>query len=428
TSTRLLQDVDAIQNRFVRLSAPWGAGAALLAGIVLCAFASSVTAIAVAAIGGVYILVAITVAKIATDKAGRDTRVAAGRFKHELTTLMAAAPELRAYGMTQQAGEQILGTASLYETAQRRLAVGSSWQGLCQTLAMAAAVVAVFVTTANQSAPLMALALLGSIGVLDAAGTLIGTLSHKGSIDAAMERLEPLVSQPESNISEPLQSRIEIGDQYVLRTRERLGLGGPSGAGKTTFVEQLMHLRPVVSGAIRLDGNDLTQVSPQQARALFSYAPQQAQFITGTVAQNLRLAAPTAADEDLWAALEDACLAPRILQSPQGLNMQLGENARYLSGGERRRLGLARAYLRHAPFLVLDEPTEGLDAATEACIIERLDNRLKLTGQGLILISHRPAPLRLCHDIGMVTGRDSLGRVDITVPANAENHSSSRVV
>ncbi|MEG1453846.1 ATP-binding cassette domain-containing protein, partial [Brevundimonas sp.] len=179
---------------------------------------------------------------------------------------------------------------------------------------------------------------------------------------------------------------------------------------------------------IRLDGNDLTQVSPQQARALFSYAPQQAQFITGTVAQNLRLAAPTAADEDLWAALEDACLAPRILQSPQGLNMQLGENARYLSGGERRRLGLARAYLRHAPFLVLDEPTEGLDAATEACIIERLDNRLKLTGQGLILISHRPAPLRLCHDIGMVTGRDSLGRVDITVPANAENHSSSRVV
>lgn len=428
TSTRLIQDVDAIQNRFVRLSAPWGAGAALLAGIVLCAFASPVTAIAVAAIGGVYILAAITLAKIATDKAGRDTRVAAGRLKHELTTLMAAAPELRAYGMTQQAGAQILASANLYETAQRRLSVGSSWQGLCQTLAMGVAVVAVFVTAASQSAPLMALALLGSIGVLDAAGTLIGTLSHKGSIDAAMERLEPLVSTPENSINEPLQSRIEIDEQYVLRTRGRLGLGGPSGAGKTTFVEQLMHLRPVVTGTIRLDGHDLGEVSPQQARALFSYAPQQTQFITGTVAQNLRLAAPTATDEELWAALEDACLAPRFLESHQGLNMQLGENARYLSGGERRRLGLARAYLRHAPFLVLDEPTEGLDAATEACIIERLDNRLMLTGQGLILISHRPAPLRLCHDIGMVTGRDSRGRVDITVPTNTQNHSPSRVV
>lgn len=428
TSTRLLQDVDAIQNRFVRLSAPWGAGAALLAGIVLCAFASPVTAITVAAIGGVYILAAITLARIATDRAGRDTRVAAGRFKHELTTLMAAAPELRAYGMTQKAGAQILATASLYETAQRRLAVGSGWQGPLQTFAMAAALVAVFVTAANQSAPLIALALLGSIAVLDAAGTLIGTLSHKGAIDAAMERLEPLVNAPENTITEPLQSRIEIGDQYVLRTRGRLGLGGPSGAGKTTFVEQLMHLGPSVKGTIRLDGHDLNDVSPQQARALFSYAPQQAQFITGTVAQNLRLAAPTATDEDLWAALEDACLASRFLQSQQGLNMHLGENARSLSGGERRRLGLARAYLRHAPFLVLDEPTEGLDAATEACIIERLDNRLKLSGQGLILISHRPAPLRLCHDIGMVTGRGSDGRVEISLPTHTENHSKSCVV
>lgn len=428
TSSRLLQDVDAIQNRFVRLSAPWGAAAALIAGIVLCAFASPVTALSVAVIGGLYILVAITLAKIATEKAGRDTRISAGRFKHELTTLMAAAPELRAYGMTQKASAQILATSDLYESAQRRLSVGSGWQGLCQTLAMAVAVVAVFVTTANQSAPLMALALLGSVAVLDAAATLIGTLSHKGSIDAAMERLDPLVCSPAPAINEPLQSRIAIGEHYVLRTRGRLGLSGPSGSGKTTFIEQLMHLRPAAAGTIRLDEYDLSEVSPQQARSLFSYAPQQAQFITGTVAQNLRLAAPKASDEELWSALEDACLASRILKSPQGLDMPLGENARYLSGGERRRLGLARAYLRYAPFLVLDEPTEGLDAVTETCIIERLDKRLKLTGQGLILISHRPAPLKVCHDIGMVKGRDSYGRVEIAVSANTENHSSICVV
>lgn len=428
TSTRLLQDVDAIQNRFVRLSAPWGAGAALLAGIILCAFASPITALTVAAIGGVYILVAITLARFATEKPGRDTRMAAGAFKHELTTLMAAAPELRAYGMTQQARDQILASANLYETAQRRLSIGSGWQGLCQTLAMAIAVVAVFVTAASQPAALIALALLGSIAVLDAAGTLIGTLSHKGSIDAAMERLEPLVCAPEDNTDAPLQPRIDIYGQYVLDTHGRLGIGGPSGSGKTTLVEQLMHLRPVVSGTIRLDGHDLGDVNPQQARALFSYAPQQAQFITGTVAQNLRLAAPKASDEELWAALEDACLAQRLRLSSQGLDMPLGENARYLSGGERRRLGLARAYLRDAPFLVLDEPTEGLDAATEARIIERLDTRLKRTGQGLILISHRPAPLKLCNEIGIVSGRDAVGRVEIHVPAQAETRSQTRVV
>ncbi len=421
TSTRLLQDVDAIQNRFVRLSAPWGAAAALLAGVVLCAFASLETALAVAAIGGIYILVAIMLAKFATEKPGRETRIAAGAFKHELTTLMAAAPELRAYGMTQQAGEKILTSANLYETAQRRLSVGNSWQGLCQILAMAVAVVTVFFTAASQPAALMALALLGSIAVLDAAGTLIGTLSHKGSIDAAMERLDPLVSTPENKVDAPLQPRIEINGQYVLRTRGRLGLGGPSGSGKTTLVEQFMHLRPVVPGTISLDGHDLSEVSPQQARALFSYAPQQAQFITGTVAQNLRLAAPKASDEELWAALEDACLAQRFRLSSQGLDMPLGENARYLSGGERRRLGLARAYLRHAPFLVLDEPTEGLDGVTEARIIESLDNRLKLTGQGLVLISHRPSPLRLCHDLATVHGRDANGQVTIAFANKAES-------
>ena len=81
---------------------------------------------------------------------------------------------------------------------------------------------------------------------------------------------------------------------------------------------------------------------------------------------------------------------------PQGLDSWIGEGGARLSGGERRRLSLARALLRPAPFLVLDEPTEGLDPAAEALVVGRLAARLERTGQGLILISHRPAPLRLC--------------------------------
>ena len=120
-------------------------------------------------------------------------------------------------------------------------------------------------------------------------------------------------------------------------------------------------------------------------------------------------------DDALWAALEDADLADRIRAAPAGLNAPLGENGARLSGGERRRLGLARAYLRPAPWLVLDEPTEGLDAATEARVLERLARRLERTGQGLILVSHRPAPLALCDHWLMVTGLSSSGAVQMAV-------------
>ncbi|MNS74839.1 putative ABC transporter ATP-binding protein [compost metagenome] len=131
--------------------------------------------------------------------------------------------------------------------------------------------------------------------------------------------------------------------------------------------------------------------------------------------ENLKLALPSANDDALWVALEDAELADRIRAAPAGLNAPLGENGARLSGGERRRLGLARAYLRPAPWLVLDEPTEGLDAATEARVLERLAARLERTGQGLILVSHRPAPLALCDQRLRVTGLSPSGAVQMSL-------------
>jgi ATP-binding cassette subfamily C protein CydC len=99
----------------------------------------------------------------------------------------------------------------------------------------------------------------------------------------------------------------------------------------------------------------------------------------------------------LWAALDDTALAERVRALPRSLDTWVGDGGVTLSGGERKRLALARALLRDAPVLVLDEPTEGLDLATEAHVVARL--RLRLKNRGLILISHREAPRALASQV-----------------------------
>jgi ABC-type transport system involved in cytochrome bd biosynthesis fused ATPase/permease subunit len=178
---------------------------------------------------------------------------------------------------------------------------------------------------------------------------------------------------------------------------ERLQIEGASGAGKTSLVEAMVGLRDM-RGQVWLGGIDVAHVAPDRLRRAFAWLPQDAMLLAGTVRDNLLLACPTASEAQLWEALHDAALDLRIGELPHGLDSWIGENGSRLSGGERRRLALARAYLAPAPWLLLDEPSEGLDAATEALVAERLDRRLDRSGQGLILVSHRPRLAALCND------------------------------
>lgn len=412
-SARLMQDVDAIQNRFVRLSAPWGAGAATLTGLILCAIAGWQTAAVVAACIAAGMACAALIGQRLSRPAGQQVQQAAGRLKDELSSLMAAAPELRAYGMTAWAQDRLAAQAAPYDAAQYKLATSGAWIMASQALFTALAVTGVFVTAAGGHPAPTAMAFLGAVAAIEASGTLMTAIRQNGAVEGATRRLNQLIGQATGtpSASQPLAPRVSITGLPPLSTRARLGLVGRSGAGKTTLIERLMHLRAPLRGEASLGGVDVAELSPLAARAMFAYAPQQPQMLTGTVAENLRLAAPKASDAELWAALEDACIAERIRASGLGLKMPLYDNGISLSGGERRRLGLARAYLRHAPFLVLDEPTEGLDADTEAEVLRRLERHLSMTGQGLIMISHRRCPLALCHTTAEVTGMGTDGRV-----------------
>jgi len=400
-SARLVQDVDAVETRFVRLSAPWGAGAALLAGTALAALSGWAPALAIllAALAALWVARRLSIRLSAAAGARIQTRL--GLLKETAAGLSAASPELRAFGLETWAAERLAARGDDLDQARLEAARARGWITLSQAAIQGLAASAAIALAAPAGAALAAMAGLAAVMAVDGLSAVVAAFDQDGAADQAARRLDSLLQYAPppptapQKVKAPEAPTLHLAGED-LAPGERVAILGPSGAGKTTLLERLLALRPCAPGTLRLNGEDLSTMTPEAARAAFSASPQDAALMAGTVAQNLRLAAPEAPDDALWDALRDAGLDARIAAAAQGLNTWLGDNGERLSGGERRRLSLARALLRPAPWLLLDEPTEGLDAATEALVMARLAARLDRTGQGLLLVSHRPALLALC--------------------------------
>lgn len=397
-SARLVQDVDAVQTLFVRLSSPWAFAVGALAAILMATLASPLAGLAVLLAMGLAAAGAVVIGRKA-EPVGRQVQAETGLFKARLASLAGAAPELRAYDLVDWAVEEAAVAGRVLDVARADLARYAGWMAAWQAIVQGLAV-GMAVLVAHPSAPaLVALAALAAVTGVEAAAGLAGALRENGSARMAVERLDQLAAaDPSAGTGRPedmsLATAIFGGS---LSPPARVGIIGPSGCGKTSLIERALGLRSAIPGEWQVGGCDAADLVPGSGRFLFAYAAQDVRLLDGTVRENLRLAAPGADDDTLWAALDDAALSLRFRLSAKGLDTQIGVNGECLSGGERRRLGLARAFLRDAPWLVLDEPTEGVDAITEARILERLDRRLSDRGQGLILISHRLAPMDLCN-------------------------------
>lgn len=419
-SARMIQDVDAVQTLFVRLSTPWAAGTGGVVAIALAGLAGPMAAVTVTAGTILAVLGALVIGRRAADPAGRRVQIATGRFKDQFSALQAAAPELRAYGLEVWAVEQIAAEARTLDRRTIDAAAAAGWMTAWQSAVTGATVVGVVLLSRAAPLPLVVLAALAAVTGIEAAGALVASFRQSGAAAEAVERLGDLLDDPVAETGAvPTGDAITLARlDLVLAAGTRLAVTGPSGAGKTTLIERLMALRTPVPGELSLGGVDLASADVRAVRGRFAYAAQDVRLLAGTVRENLGLARADAAEAELWAALETADLADRVRALPAGLDTPLGDNGARLSGGERRRLGLARACLRPARWLVLDEPTEGLDAATEARVLDRLDQRLTATGQGLILISHRPAPVAQCDRVLTVTGLAADGRIEMA-PAPA---------
>ncbi len=180
---------------------------------------------------------------------------------------------------------------------------------------------------------------------------------------------------------------------FELKHGQWLALTGPTGAGKTTLAEVMLMLVRADAGEIRIDGQSVDETLTNAWRNQAAYVPQDVVLFDASVRDNLRLYVPEATDTELHVALTQAAADFVMTRLPEGLDTRAGPGGRWLSGGERQRIGIARALLRKPGFLVLDEPTAALDAATQAKLMDAL-SRLEHT-MSVVLITHRPELLQL---------------------------------
>jgi len=218
----------------------------------------------------------------------------------------------------------------------------------------------------------------------------------------------PSIAPPASPIVMPKPPRGEIGFEHVtfaypgrpdlpalrdfslnVRPGERVALVGPSGAGKSTVLRLLLRFYDPQSGAVRIDGVDLRDADPAEARARIALVGQDAPLFSGSAHENLRFGREDATLDEMRAAAEAAQAWTFLSALPQGLDTPIGERAKTLSGGQRQRLAIARALVRGAPILLLDEATSALDAENERLVQRALHEAM--VGRTTLVIAHRLA-------------------------------------
>lgn len=396
-TARLIGDVDAVEWRFVRLSGPWGVVGAVTSGAALTLLGGWRAMVATLACAGTTWALARYAAG-RSERPGRAVQQATGALREEVAILGGAAAELRCFALEDWAGARVAAAADRLSQAQVRQAAVAAWFEALHAIGVAVAAASALTLSSGAGAPIAALAALAAAMTVDGIAPVLRALTENGRLREAEARLDAVFDAVEDAppaIGSRGESILVIdGDRFMPGSR--IALTGPSGCGKTTVVEGLLGLRPLRPGRMGIDGRDAADLAPATLRATFAWAPQDAALMAGTVRDNLGMADDGACDDRLWQALGDAALDAVVRGLPDGLDTWLGDDGARLSGGERRRLSLARAYLADAPWLLLDEPGEGLDAGVAADVARRLDARLRRTGQGMILVSHRPVLTALC--------------------------------
>jgi thiol reductant ABC exporter CydC subunit len=390
--SRSVGDVDTLQDLYLRAIGPpliaILAIAVLAVAVAIVLPAAAVVLVAAMLIAG---LLVPALAARAGRRSGLREAPARAQLSAELVELVSGAAELAVYGREQQWAQRIeAADAKLAATERPGAWISGVTSGAGVAIGGAAMVaVAAIGVQATADGHLDGVLLAGivflTIGAFEAVVGLPDAAQRLTACAQAAARLESIteapvpVSDPPSPLPVPIGGSLSFENVTVrfegreqaalsdvsaaLAPGSRIALVGASGAGKTTLASCAVRFLDPSSGSVTLGGTDIRELSQDALRSAVRLVSQEAYLFTTTIAQNVRLAAPEASDEQIAAALTRAGLGPWIASLPEGIETLVGEEGTEVSGGQRGRIALARGLIAPSQIVILDEPTANLDAA-----------------------------------------------------------------
>jgi ATP-binding cassette, subfamily C, bacterial CydC len=406
---RLVGDVEALDGLYLRILLPLASAVLLLPVLMLLiGHRAPGLAIEVGALFAAAAFVLPYLAARASGRAGAGLAVEAGALRIAALDALTGLREVRAFAAegrmlaVVQAKEAALLSAQQAMAGRTALAGAASF--LCAQIAVLAVLIGARINPALAiAAAFLVLAAFEAVGGLTRAGALAGHASA-----AARRVLEAAdapvpVPDPADPAAMPVgtalrfegvefrwqSDRPPVFDGLTLEVPQgaRVALLGPSGAGKSTLAALALKVVAPRSGQVRLGGVDIATLPAALVRARIGWLGQTTHLFDDSIRANLLLARPDADDAALWAALDAARIGDVVRALPDRLETWVGEGGTRFSGGQGRRLALARALLSPAPVLILDEPCAGLDSETERAFLETLNETA--SGRSVILITHR---------------------------------------
>lgn len=424
--SRISADIDTLENFYVRVLAP--PAVAVLVTLMMAIFFGVIDLrLALALVA--YLAVTGIGVPLLTRRLGRSAGQSLVATRGELNAALLdgvqGLADLAAYGQQTRQIERVRALSERIHREQMHMAriggldaaLGALLTGLAVITVLALAIP--LVGEGRLGGVMLAVLALATISSFEAVLALPQAFQHLESNLAAARRLfdlvdaSPAVVDPPDPLPAPercdlvvrdLRFRYAPGDppaldgvSFTLPQGGKLAIVGASGAGKSTLVNLLMRFWDYDEGSITLGGQELRCMRQDDVRAQFAVVRQDTHLFSGTIRDNLLLARPDASEQDLIAAAQQAQLDTFIRSLPQGYDTWIGEQGLALSGGERQRLAIARAVLKNAPILVLDEATANLDAVTEQAVMAAITHAMR--DRTTLMITHRLVGLEAVDEI-----------------------------